>query len=140
MALYATTQLRMDPTPVTVDSFLKDLKMIIQAIDGKYYRDPFFVQPKWCLDVNDHDGITIKKTGSATWSTARRHAKEGGVKCRFSNNRGPGSIILGGRLVPVSIFEVELKAPIPIPTSHDGVFSEKPVFSEHDLEEVLSWI
>ena len=113
--------------------------MIVEAVDGKFYKNPFIVWPKWCLDINDDEGVTVKKTGSATWNTARQYAKEGGVKCRFADSLGAGRIILEGRLVPVYVFRVTLRGPIPIPSSHAVVLDTCPTTEELDGEEVISW-
>lgn len=112
--------------------------MIVEAVDGLFYRNPIFSTPKWLLQVTD-DGCFIKRSGRVMWTTTRRPLARGGVKCRFVSTRNDGKAILDERLVKVSVFEVDLKKPIPVPQSHEGCLTLRPDKAELDGEEVLSW-
>src|SRR5690606_13501564 len=105
--------------------------MIVEAVDGFYYKDPVVEFDKWILEIKDEP--IIKR--NSRWPTARKYLKGAGVKCTFVRELTPDSTILKGRLVKVSCFLVKLNGPIPVPKTYDGKFT----FTPEKSDDLLSW-
>lgn len=114
--------------------------MIVQAVDGNFYRNPIVLRDNWLLEVNE-DGSFIKRKGDVVWKTAQRGLAQGGVKCKHEETCSKGRAIFNSRLEKVSVFRVSLTARIPIPESHHGQLATEPNQKElEDLDEVvISW-
>lgn len=111
--------------------------MIVESQDGYFYKNPIIQFDKWMLEVND-DGVFVKRKGKMTWKTARGYLRGGGVKCRYVGVKSDTTAILGSRLVNVSVFEVELKGPIPTPQTYESKFTLVPS-EEMEGQQVVKW-
>lgn len=112
--------------------------MIVQANNGKFYKNPKVVHDTWAIECVD-DEIIFTRAGIVTWRTARKVLRPGGVNCVISEDRGHGQTILGGQLVATCKFKIILRGPIPIPDTYDNEFELYPHVLEMEGEKVLSW-
>ena len=100
--------------------------MFVQSVDGRFYRNPRLVTPKLILEISD-DGIYVKRKGVVEWSTARRDLPSAGIHCRFIEAYvATEKVIIGEELVAASVFKVELRKPIPTPTTYEGYSTTEP--------------
>jgi hypothetical protein len=114
--------------------------MLVQAVDGKFYRNPVVSHPTWLLEAN-RDGVFIKRKGNAQWATARRPLKAAGIKFVLEEICQHESVILESKLVKAAVFRIQLRGAIPIPQRHQGVLDDAPTAKELDMmdECLLSW-
>ncbi len=107
--------------------------MIIQSLDGRWYKDPAWFGDKFYIICEDD--ILLQYEGRVTWSTARRVLAPLGIKAKLDIVMSDTKITITGRLRTASVFKLKLTKPIPTPSCHAGNFNEAPMWEG----EVLSW-
>lgn len=111
--------------------------MYIQAVDGNFYRNPKIIEDKWLLECVD-DQVLVKRA-LCKWETARKYLAGAGVKSRIMATHPESATILDGRLVKVSVFQISLLQPIPVPTGFDIKLKAEPSANELQGELLLKW-
>ena len=107
--------------------------MIIQAEDGKWYKDSAWFGDKFYIITEDE--VLLQYVGRVMWSTARRVLAPLGIKAKLDIVRPDTKIVISGRLRTASVFKLRLTRPIPTPILELGYFDEAPLYEG----EVLSW-
>lgn len=112
--------------------------MIVQCSDGLFYKDPIWRGSNWAVQCLD-DTLLLTYDGEVKWVTARRILyKAGFVKAKVLSQRVDEEIRskkFGHKLIPVSIFELEIAGPPGPPIKYKAV-SDTAVTLE---EKVLEW-
>lgn len=112
--------------------------MIVQATNGRFYRNPTIINEKWYLHVDDC-GAFIKRKGRVSWRTARSPLRSAGIKCVIDHPCTDGKAILHGAFTTVSIFKIKLRGPIPVPTHSEAELHFTPSEKELNGERLLTW-
>lgn len=104
----------------------------VQAVDGKFYRNPTIREKDWflCFDDEEPPELVVKDSLLKTkkpWkilNEARiKHKPEGYQPWKGDRSAGR---LFGGKFHPGTGFFIEITARIPVPTHHDGIYDEKP--------------
>lgn len=109
--------------------------MLVQAIDGRWYKNPVFPEGKWILRCTQDESLLIYR-GQVGWRTARQDLTD----CKIKAKRLPDASeevteIIGGKMVNATQFKVKLLARIPVPPVFEASVSDATGADE----EVLSW-
>lgn len=101
--------------------------MIVQAVNGKFYKTPSFSGTRWVLRSN-----ILAYVGRVTWETARKGLTKLGLHFRLLEETEGQPEIISGRLQDTTAFVVRFTKPIPIPESFDAVL-DSPDGSEDEI-------
>jgi hypothetical protein len=107
--------------------------MIIQSLDGKWYKEPAWFGGKFYV-VCEND-VELQYEGRVLWTTARRVLAPLGIKAKLDSVLPDTKIVIKQRLRTASVFRLRLTSPIPSPQWELGYFDEAPQWEG----EVLSW-
>lgn len=105
--------------------------MIIQASDGKFYRDPVWYTDKAVVWV-DAEVLTLSRVGGVGWRTAVKELTALGIRARCVKGPESGSAIFlrdgdeNGRLMSCVHFQIALISIPPTPSQSKLILESAP--------------
>lgn len=101
----------------------------VQAVDQRFYTNPVIWGEDWALHfTEDCNQFSVKKFKTSSEASARRRAREALKEMSISAKLQPHVLIHSSIFPPkwdemmdAYLFEIELKAPIPVPQKYEAV-------------------